>query len=349
MEETQAEFSAFVTKYNNDQYESIMTSTSKEYGKALKALREREVYELQLIQTNSSYEVYSAYLEWELSTSAKVQIPRLTQMLFERVLVTYWQQDELWQEYVYFGVLSLQGKELTFQIQKKFEKDEVLSILDRATRNCPWSGDLWGLYLRVLATTEDYPFEDLYAMKQKAISVPWLSGQTTQLAKLYLAWITICRTRIIEWDEQIEETAFLEEELDECLEKIGTGKTNYKLILTVLTAFEYPEGYMLGKLAVQIKTLASDPEQARETWEFMLKSNATRCDYWLDRMAWEKEQGNPSVCKEMFKKNLFKVVDDPIRFGYAYLSFLAENGTLDELNIGYSTMRKVFKKNVRTP
>jgi hypothetical protein len=103
---------------------------------------------------------------------------------------------------------------------------------------------------------------------------------------------------------------------------------------------------MLGKLAVQIKTSVNDPEQAREIWDLMSKSNATRCDYWLDRITWEKTQENSSVCKDMFKKNIFKVVDDPVRFGYAYLAFLAENGTLDELNIGYSTLRKVFKKHV---
>jgi squamous cell carcinoma antigen recognized by T-cells 3 len=99
----------------------------------------------------------------------------------------------------------------------------MVSILDRATRNCPWSGELWSLYLRILATTEDYPFEELYALKQKAISIPWLAAQTTALAKIYFAWISICRTRITEWEEQIEETAFLEEELEECLEKIGVG------------------------------------------------------------------------------------------------------------------------------
>jgi hypothetical protein len=103
---------------------------------------------------------------------------------------------------------------------------------------------------------------------------------------------------------------------------------------------------MLGKLAVQIKTLVNDSEQAREIWDIMSKSNATRCDYWLDRITWETMLGNSSVCKDMFKKNIFKVVDDPVRFGYAYLSFLAENGTLDELNTGYSTIRKVFKKHV---
>ena len=103
---------------------------------------------------------------------------------------------------------------------------------------------------------------------------------------------------------------------------------------------------MLGKLAVQIKTLMNVPEQAREIWDLMSKSNATRCDYWLDRITWSKTQDNSAVCQDMFKKNIFKVVDDPVRFGYAYLAFLAENGNLDELNIGYSTIRKVFKKHV---
>ena len=103
MEETFSDFSAFVTKYNNANYEAVMSSTSKGYGRALKALRERELFELQLTRSNGSYEVYSAYIEFELS-SAKVQIPRLTQTLFERVLAIFWQQQPLWQEYGFFAV-----------------------------------------------------------------------------------------------------------------------------------------------------------------------------------------------------------------------------------------------------
>ena len=90
-------------------------------------------------------------------------------------------------------------------------------------RNCPWRGDFWGLYVRYVAQIDGRPFDDLTNLAQRALSVPWLSQQDTEVAKFYLAWISICRLRITNWDEQIEETDFLEDELDECLEKIGTG------------------------------------------------------------------------------------------------------------------------------
>jgi hypothetical protein len=104
MEQTFSEFSAFVTKYSNDTYESTMSSASKEYGKALKALREREVFELQLQQSSGSYQVFLAYLDWE-KYSAKPHNLHLTQTLFERALLIYWQQPSLWEDYSYYLVI----------------------------------------------------------------------------------------------------------------------------------------------------------------------------------------------------------------------------------------------------
>jgi len=107
MEDTFSEFSAFVTKYINDEYETIMSSTSKDYGKALKALREREVFELRLQQSNASLSAFSAYLDWERS-SPKSSIPPLTQTLFERALVIHWQESSIWQDYIHFAVCKFQ-------------------------------------------------------------------------------------------------------------------------------------------------------------------------------------------------------------------------------------------------
>jgi hypothetical protein len=113
MEDTFSEFSAFVTKNINDEYEKIMSSTSKDYGKALKALREREVFELRLQQSNASLSAFLVYLDWERS-STKSSIPRLTQTLFERALVIHWQESSIWQDYIYFAVwpfpMALIGK-----------------------------------------------------------------------------------------------------------------------------------------------------------------------------------------------------------------------------------------------
>jgi len=104
IEETFQEFSSFVSKHQNDNYEKIMSSASKDYGKALKAVREREVFELQLTQTNYSYETFSAYLQWEMSNSPKAHITPLTKTLFERALVTWWQQAPIWEDYAHFVV-----------------------------------------------------------------------------------------------------------------------------------------------------------------------------------------------------------------------------------------------------
>jgi hypothetical protein len=62
---------------------------------------------------------------------------------------------------------------------------------------------------------------------------------------------------------------------------------------------------------------------------------------------WSRGQGQLRVCHDMFKKNLSKVIDDPGRFGSAYISFLAEEGTIRELNTGYTSVRKVLHKQVR--
>ena len=63
---------------------------------------------------------------------------------------------------------------------------------------------------------------------------------------------------------------------------------------------------------------------------------------------WTRGQGQLRVCHDMFKKNLSKVIDDPGRFSSAYMSFLAEEGTIRELNTGYTSVRKVLHKQVRS-
>jgi len=102
-------------------------------------------------------------------------------------------------------------------------------------------------------------------------------------------------------------------------------------------------------------------EEAREIWDAMAKVNENRCEYWLDRIAWEKytrcthlltlrENGDYSSQFDLFRMNLFNVTDDPTRFCYSYLSFLASGYfTIDRINDGYAAIRKVFKKQVPSP
>jgi len=85
----------------------------------------------------------------------------------------------------------------------------------------------------------------------------------------------ICRLQTDDLYGQIEGITSLEDEAEDCVQKVGT-------------AYNWPEGYLLGKLLVQLKTLANDPEEANEIWEKMAKVNGTSCSYWLDRIEWER-------------------------------------------------------------
>ena len=57
-----------------------------------------------------------------------------------------------------------------------------------------------------------------------------------------------------------------------------------------------------------------------------------------------REQGQLKNCHGLFKKALSKATDDPSQLSYAYLQFLTEEGTLQELNTGLSTIKDVLKK-----
>jgi hypothetical protein len=128
--------------------------------------------------------------------------------------------------------------------------------------------------------------EDIAAVKEKAISIPWLSGQATELVKVYFNWLSICRLAVEDWDEETEEDTYLQLQLEECFEKIGTSTTHTQFPLII--AFDNPDHYLLGKLAIQIKTLSNREDEAKNIWNLMSKANASKCNYWLDRIAWER-------------------------------------------------------------
>jgi hypothetical protein len=66
--------------------------------------------------------------------------------------------------------------------------------------------------------------EDLATFKDRAIAVPWLLSQKTELVKLYFSWISVCRLLVIDWQGFNEEVVFLQDELEECLERVDGRK-----------------------------------------------------------------------------------------------------------------------------
>jgi len=83
---------------------------------------------------------------------------------------------------------------------------------------------LWGLYIRYLAE-KGSSLEDLAALKDQAIGVPWLQDQKTELAKLYFSWISVCCLATLDWEDESEECSYVQNELEDCLAKIEGRNT----------------------------------------------------------------------------------------------------------------------------
>lgn len=64
--------------------------------------------------------------------------------------------------------------------------------------------------------------------------------------------------------------------------------SNFFGLFNLFLAFESSEQYYLGKLIIHIKTLSGKDDEARTIWNLMSKTHTSRCDYWLDRIAWER-------------------------------------------------------------
>ena len=70
---------------------------------------------------------------------------------------------------------------------------------------------------------ESTTLEELASLKEKALSVPWLSEQKMELVKFYHAWLPVCWLTGMGVEDQAERVYFLEAELDDCLERTGAG------------------------------------------------------------------------------------------------------------------------------
>jgi hypothetical protein len=161
-----------------------------------------------------------------------------------------------------------------------------MSVLQRSTNNCPWSGDLWAFYIRYLGQMDNQSLRTLFEVKESAINNPWLSNQPAEISKFYLTWISICRMSVVNWEDETADTLnFMNTQLEEAVEYTSIAICFHG---SYFAESAQPEACLLGKLAIQIYALQNREEEARGIWDNMKKNNGTKCDYWLDRISWEK-------------------------------------------------------------
>nr|XP_045221805.1 squamous cell carcinoma antigen recognized by T-cells 3 isoform X3 [Macaca fascicularis] len=167
---------ATFAEYEEWSEDPVPESVIQNYNKALQQLEKYKPYEEALLQAEAPrLSEYQAYIDFEM----KIGDPARIQLIFERALVENCLVPDLWIRYSQYLDRQLKVKDL------------VLSVHNRAVRNCPWTVALWSRYL--------------LAMERHGVDHQVISDSSKELEELRAAF-----TRALEYLKQEVEERFNE-------------------------------------------------------------------------------------------------------------------------------------------
>lgn len=278
--ETSQKFWPIVSKYNVNTWEEIMAATNEMAGPAKRQFGLREEHELQISRASESgdktalYAAFNEYLNWEVKNERKGRVAsfnfEVRSCLFERALLRFPTVIDWWLDYADFLVTT------------KPHSPAILPMLERATRHCPWSGELWSK--RILRSeVEKRPYEEVGNVKHKATNSGLLDiGGMEEVLKVYAAWCSYLRRRAFDPENTDDEVDMADMGITGTLEDAGVaGKKIYG------DEFKGDPLYRLEKIHIKFLTEARRINDARGVWQRLVASQSHSSDFWIAYHSWE--------------------------------------------------------------
>ncbi|KAH7070563.1 hypothetical protein BKA63DRAFT_79992 [Paraphoma chrysanthemicola] len=185
---TFSRYSSFNTRYYKDHYEELMEQATQKNTHIKQQYANREEYEFKVLQAiqagdqDAEYHAVTRYLKWEKKTMGVYSF-HLVNALYERATLRFPVDPSIWEDHV------------EFLIWQNNRSVDLLNVLERATKHCPWSGALWSHRILTLEA-ENKAFEDLEHVKHTATGSGLLEhADLEELIKVQLAWCGYLRRR----------------------------------------------------------------------------------------------------------------------------------------------------------
>jgi RNA recognition motif-containing protein len=288
--ETSSRFWPIVSKFNAHNWEEIMAATNEMAAPAKQQFALRETHEHNLQRAAESgdsvalYNAFSEYLVWDRKNKRRSPFDfELRCSLYERALLRFPTVIEWW--------LDLAD----FVLKSNSHSPVILTILERATRHCPWSGDLWSR--RVLrAEVDKLPYDEVEQVKHKATNSGLLDiGGMEEVLKVYASWCGYLRRR-----------AFAPDNTDDEIDMADMGITGTLEDATVAGKKIYGGDYKgdplfrLEKIRVKFLSEARRYQDARLVYERLRTTHAASADFWLswyrfELLVWAHERMTEAV------------------------------------------------------
>ncbi|KAF8865154.1 hypothetical protein BDZ45DRAFT_669047 [Acephala macrosclerotiorum] len=298
-DETWQMFSSFVSKYDQNNYESTMVKvTNDKLTKDAKNIyKRREDHELKLKQAVNSLDAEAVtqemknYLHYEHGQALKNTIKGapaslliLCVALYERALcsTSLGSDPNVWEEYVVW--LSDTKANVNDP-----QLPAVLPVIQRATNHCPWSGTLWARYI-LYAESENLPFSTMEQIKHAATNTRELDRDgMASVVEFYIAWSGYLTRLAMVAGANDENLDVADMGLPTALEDVQEwGKRRHG------KEWKGDPMFRIERLIIQHLTQKNQIEGAREFWRKLVKTHDTSYDFWEQYYLWEMTVRHPT-------------------------------------------------------
>lgn len=346
-EQTAQAFSQFLSQYDAKAYESTMASVSQRSGQIKKLLALRDPYEFKVQQASdrcdkdAEWTAYNEYLAWELKTKG-VFSTDLINGLYERATTRFPTDAGLWNDYV------------EFLIENPVREIPTLSVLERATRHCPWSGELWSHRLLAMES-ENKAFEEIEEVKHKATASGLVDANSMEdLMKVYIAWCGYLRRRAFKPGSTEEEIDMAEMGIRSSIEDgLKAGEKRYG------SDYTGDPSYRLERIHIKLLYQRNDYAGCTALWEDMTNRVGDSYDFWYryyiySMITWGKATLNvnpiaaptPNQATKVLEMALARVetLDWPEQLLPMYLNHCEQHETVQVYRQALITVRRATKK-----
>ncbi|KAF6278436.1 spliceosome associated factor 3, U4/U6 recycling protein [Rhinolophus ferrumequinum] len=304
------EMEATFAEYEEWSEDPIPESVIQNYNKALQQLEKYKPYEDALLEAEAPrLAEYQAYIDFEM----KVGDPARIQLIFERALVENCLVPDLWIRYSQYLDRQLKVKDL------------VLSVHNRAVRNCPWTVALWSRYLLAMER-HGVDHQVIAVTFEKALSAGFI--QATDYVEIWQAYLDYLRRRVDfkqDSSKELEELRsaftraleYLKQEVEERFNESGD-----------------PSCTIMQNWARIEARLCNNMQKARELWDsIMTKGNAKYANMWLEYYNLERAHGDTQHCRKALHRAVQCTSDYPEHVCEVLLTLERTEGTLEDWDI----------------
>ncbi|KAK9678015.1 hypothetical protein RND81_11G182000 [Saponaria officinalis] len=262
---------------NSDDLNGISPHVASAYKKAMELYTARIDLEEQILKPDvpdsERLPLFKRYLKFEESAGD----PARVQILYERAIAEFPIASDLWLDYTRYMDKTLKVG------------DVIKNVISRATRNCPWVGELWVRYLLCLERARA-PEEDVSLVFEKALQCTFLSYE--EYLDLFLTRIDGLRRRISAADQmQVLDYAVIRDTFQRASDYLSPQIKGTEALLRLHAYWARLE-----------LILAKDIIAARGVWESLLKISATMLEAWQGYINMEIEKGNLNEARSIYRR-----------------------------------------------